>query len=327
MKILVTGANGFVGRNLCVELSRRKDVELVRFDVDDSDSLLHAALAKADVIFHLAGVNRPKDLDDFRKGNAAFTEALCRKLIALGRAPKIVLSSSIQAEQANPYGASKRAAEESLRIYAQQTGAAAVVHRLKNLFGKWCRPNYNSVTATFCHNIANNVPIQISDREARVELTYIDDVVQAFLAELVDPREGFRFTDALPSHNVVLGELADLIVSFRQSRSSLLLPDFSKPFVRALYATFLSYLPTDSFGYGLDIKTDPRGCLAEFVKQPAFGQVFVSRTKPGITRGNHFHDTKVEKFLVVEGRAVIRFRAVNNAKVLEYRCEVRNFGS
>ena len=230
-------------------------------------------------------MNRPKDVAEFRKGNSELTESLCARLVALGRAPKIVLSSSIQADLGNPYGESKRAAEESLRDYANQTGAAVVVHRLKNLFGKWCRPNYNSVTATFCHNIANNLPIQISDRENRVDLTYIDDVVQSFLAELVDRRAGFRYAEALPSYNVRLGELADLIGSFKQSRSSLLLPDFSNPFVRALYATYLSYLPTDAFGYGLDIKTDPRGCLAEFIKQPAFGQIFVSRTKPGITRG------------------------------------------
>lgn len=325
MKVLVTGASGFVGRNLCVELSRRNDVELVRFDVDDPDSVLYAALAQADVIFHLAGVNRPKDVAEFRTGNAELTESLCGKLVALGRAPKIVLSSSIQADLGNPYGASKRAAEESLRSYASQTGAAVVVHRLKNLFGKWCRPNYNSVTATFCHNIANSLPIQISDRENRVDLTYIDDVVQAFLGELVDHRAGFRFAEALPSHNVTLGELADLIGNFKQSRSSLLLPDFSKPFVRALYATYLSYLPTDSFGYGLDIKSDPRGCLAEFIKQPAFGQIFVSRTKPGITRGNHFHHTKVEKFLVVEGQAVVRFRALQSAEVIEYRVRGEEF--
>jgi UDP-2-acetamido-2,6-beta-L-arabino-hexul-4-ose reductase len=325
MKVLVTGANGFVGRNLCVELARRQDIELVRFDVDDSNTALHKALGAADVIFHLAGVNRPKDLDEFRKGNAELTEILCRALAALGRTPKIVLSSSIQAEQQNPYGVSKRAAEESLRVYAEQTGAAAVVHRLKNLFGKWCRPNYNSVTATFCHNVANDLPIQISDRANRVDLTYIDDVVEAFLGELADPRGGFRFADALPSHIVTLGELADLIQSFKKSRSSLLLPDFSKPLVRALYATYLSYLPTDDFSYGLDIKTDPRGSLAEFIKQPAFGQVFVSRTKPGITRGNHFHHTKVEKFLVVEGQAVIRFRSIQADHVLEYRVRGEEF--
>ena len=319
MKVLVTGASGFVGRNLCVELARRTELELRRFDLDSPEHALEDGLAEAEVVYHLAGVNRPRTVDEFHEGNTEFTRRICSRLVALGRKPKLVLSSSTQASTDNPYGASKRAAEESLRAYAEKTGAAAVVYRLKNLFGKWCRPNYNSVTATFCHNIAHGLPIQISDPGHRVDLTYIDDVVAAFMAELGDARPGFRVAEDLPSHTIALGDLAELVTSFRDSRNTLHLPDVSQAFVRALYATYLSYLPTDQLGYQLAIKSDPRGSLAEFIKQPAFGQLFVSRTKPRITRGNHFHHTKVEKFLVVEGEAVIRFRLVEGDDVVAYR--------
>jgi UDP-2-acetamido-2,6-beta-L-arabino-hexul-4-ose reductase len=325
MKVLVTGANGFVGRNLCVELARRSDVDLIRFDVDTPARSLDDGLAKAELVFHLAGVNRPESVDEFHKGNAELTRRICAKLIALGGKPKIVLSSSIQAELDNPYGLSKRVAEESIRAYVEKTNAAGVVYRLKNLFGKWCRPNYNSVTATFCHNVANGLPIQISEPASVVELTYIDDVVTAFMTELPDKRPGFRMADTLPSHPISLGDLAGLVHGFRDSRTTLQPPEFSRSFVRALYATYLSYLPTDGFAYGLDVKTDPRGRLAEFIKQPCFGQLFVSRTRPGITRGNHFHHTKVEKFLVVEGEAVIRFRPIEGSEVTQYRVRGEDF--
>ena len=319
MKILVTGAHGFVGRNLCVELARRDDVELSRFDVDSPAGSLEQGLVEAEVIYHLAGVNRPQTVDEFHEGNTGLTRRICSRLAELGRKPKLVLSSSIQAAMDNPYGVSKRAAEESLRDYAEKTGAAVVVYRLKNLFGKWCRPNYNSVTATFCHNIANGLPIQISDPNNRVDLTYIDDLVAAFMTELDDGRAGFRTAPDSPSQTISLGDLAALVTSFKDSRTTLVLPEVTRRFERAVYATYLSYLPTDQFGYELPTKSDPRGSLAEFIKQPAAGQVFVSRTKPGITRGNHFHHTKVEKFLVVEGEAVIRFRPIEGEDVISYR--------
>jgi len=325
MKVLVTGANGFVGRNLCVELARRSDVDVLRFDVDTPARGLDDGLAQAEIVFHLAGVNRPESVDEFHKGNAELTRRICAKLIALGGKPKIVLSSSIQAELDNPYGLSKRVAEESIRAYVEKTNAAGVVYRLKNLFGKWCRPNYNSVTATFCHNVANGLPIQISDPANLVDLTYIDDVIAAFLAELGDKRPGLRMAEALPSHQISLGELAGLVQGFRDSRTTLQPPEFSRAFVRELYATYLSYLPTDGFAYSLDVKTDPRGKLAEFLKQPCFGQLFISRTRPGITRGNHFHHTKVEKFLVVEGEAVIRFRPIEGSAVTQYSVRGEDF--
>ena len=318
MKVFVTGSAGFVGRNLSVALARQQDVQVCAYDVDGSPSDLDGGLADADLIFHLAGVNRPRTIDEFSVGNAGFTGELCQRLLAIGRKPKIVLSSSVQAELDNPYGTSKRAAEAVIRDYVQQSGAAGVVYRLKNLFGKWCRPNYNSVTATFCHIIALGLPILISDPSNIVDLTYIDDVVAAFLAELTDTRPGFRMAVPLPSHQISLGDLAALITSFRDSRQTLLLPDFSQPFVRALHATYLSYLPADAFAYALPIKSDDRGSLGEWIKQAGLGQIFISHTKPGSMRGNHYHHSKVEKFLVVQGEAVIRFRQIEGDEAIEY---------
>ncbi|MDX9787086.1 MAG: NAD-dependent epimerase/dehydratase family protein [Desulfobacterales bacterium] len=321
MKVLVTGSKGFVGKNLCAVLRHREDVELLEYDIDNSLQDLDSALEKADCIIHLAGVNRPKNMDEFETGNAGSLDTICTRLETMGRAPKIVLSSSIQADLENPYGLSKRHAELRLKAYAEKTGAACVVYRLKNLFGKWCRPNYNSVTATFCHNIARGLPIQVSDPAYEFELTYIDDVVKMFVGELAEGATGFRFGSALSARKITLGELADKIRCYRDVRQTLRLPNFESAFDRALYATYLSYLEEEDFGYALDVKSDERGSLAEFIKSPALGQIFVSHTKPGITRGHHFHHTKTEKFLVVKGTAVIRFRHIERDEVIEY--EVR----
>jgi UDP-2-acetamido-2,6-beta-L-arabino-hexul-4-ose reductase len=322
MNVLVTGAAGFVGRNLVSALRVRADVRVFEYDIATPEASIEEALAVADAVYHLAGVNRPRDPAEFHAGNAVSTEEICGRLTALGRRPMIVLSSSIQAELDNPYGRSKRAAEDAVRRYCAQTGAPGVVYRLKNLFGKWCRPNYNSVTATFCHNIARGLAIRMSDPENELDLTYIDDVVAAFLGESRrdDRTAAFRMAEPLPSYRTTVGELAGLVESFRASRTTLRVPDFSSPFVQALYATYMSYLETDDFSYPLAVRTDDRGGLAEFVKSPPFGQLFVSRTRPGVTRGNHYHHTKVEKFFVVEGEAVIRFRSIlGDGQVIEYR--------
>jgi UDP-2-acetamido-2,6-beta-L-arabino-hexul-4-ose reductase len=317
--VLVTGARGFVGRNLCAALRRDNAIALLELDIDDSPATLEAALEKTDVIFHLAGVNRPKNPEEFESGNATLLDRICRMLREMQKAPKIVLTSSIQADLNNPYGRSKRHAEEILAAFANESRTSAVAYRLKNLFGKWCRPNYNSVTATFCHNIANDLPIQISDPANEVELTHIDDVVTAFIAELDAMEAGFRFADPLPSITITLGQLADKLYFYKKMRDTLLIPDLEDRFELALYGTYLSYLAEDDFGYGLDIKSDQRGSLAEFIKSPAMGQIFVSRTKPGVTRGDHFHHTKTEKFLVLQGSAVIRFRHIESDQVLEYK--------
>lgn len=329
MNVLVTGSKGFVGRNLCSVLRTLESIQFVEFDCDNTSAELEAMLCEADVIFHLAGVNRPKNDEEFRSGNTGLTEELCSILQRLERSPKIILASSIQAELDNPYGSSKLQAEQVLQGFAEITGARTVVYRFKNLFGKWCRPNYNSVTATFCHNIAHGLPVTISDPCRSLELTYIDDVVAALVGEI--PAEegvkesGFAFGADLTAVSITLGELAGLITSFRASRQTLVLPGFDSLFVRALYATYLSYLEGDDFAYPLQIRTDDRGSLAEMIKSNAFGQIFVSRTKPGITRGNHYHHTKTEKFMVVEGDAVIRFRHINDTDIIEHRVSGKDF--
>jgi UDP-2-acetamido-2,6-beta-L-arabino-hexul-4-ose reductase len=323
MHVLITGAEGFVGKNLAVGLNRIDGLELFKFDIESTEEELDSALSESDIIFHLAGVNRPKDPADFRKVNTGFTGEICEKLIKMGRSPKIVLASSIQAKLDNPYGASKLAAEQAIKSYTEKTGAVGVVYRLKNLFGKWCRPNYNSVTATFCYNIAHGLPINISDPANEVDLTYIDDVIDAFVNELksMSDEKGFRITEPLVSYKITLKELSDLISSFHNHRHTFHLPDFSSPFVRSLYATYLSYLEPQDLLYGLEIKSDNRGSLAEFIKTPHMGQIFVSRTKPGITRGNHHHATKTEKFFVVEGHAMIRLRNIKDNSLIEFEVQ------
>jgi len=324
MKVLVTGAKGFVGRNLVVMLGKQSGVEIIEYDLDDPSSVLDAGLAQADVIFHLAGVNRPEKPEDYATGNTVFTEKICETLLLLKRSPLIIFSSSIQAALDNPYGKSKLKAEEALIKFAEKSGARVVIFRMKNVFGKWCRPNYNSGVATFCYNIARNIPITISDRANEVHLVYIDDVCMtmmeaAGLIQAIDkhyvPATSDTYADIMPSFKITLGELVETIQSFKKSRSSLKVPSFNDPFIYRLYATYLSYLEETNFAYGLDIKTDSRGCLAEFIKSESFGQIFVSSTKPGITRGNHYHHTKTEKFLVVQGEAVIRFRKIGEKAI------------
>lgn len=347
MNILVTGAKGFVGKNLVVMLKGLTGVDIVEYDINSPANLLDEGLAAADIIFHLAGVNRPEKPEDYFTGNTDFTMELCNRLHALDRKPTIIFSSSIQAAMDNPYGTSKRQAEDTLILFAGKTGSQIVIFRLKNVFGKWCRPNYNSVVATFCHNLARNLPITISNRANEVALVYVDDVCTAMMEAAGLSKvpsghfvlsAGSLYADVLPSFKITLGELADTINSFQELRSSLLVPRFENPFIYRLYATYLSYLENSDFSYSLDIKTDNRGCLAEFLKSAACGQIFVSRTKPGITRGNHFHHTKAEKFLVVQGQAIIRFRKIElwtqekekreeekKSEIIEYRVNGEEF--
>jgi len=317
-QVLITGGHGFLGRNLAAHLSARKDCAVTVIGREESADELRSALADTDIVFHLAGVNRPKHVSEFDAGNAGSTEILVSMLREAGRAPKIVLSSSIQAAFDNPYGMSKARAEQVLREFAAEAGASIRIYRLKNLFGKWCRPNYNSVTATFCHNIARDLPISVSDSARELDLSYVDDVVAAFLAELNSDVQGQDGPDVV-SYRLTLGDLAGRIQAFRDMRSTLRLPDFSDPFNRALYATYLSYMPDTCREYELEIKSDLRGSLAEFVKSDSFGQIFISRTRPGITRGNHYHHTKTEKFFVVEGEGLIRMRPIEGTEVHEYR--------
>jgi UDP-2-acetamido-2,6-beta-L-arabino-hexul-4-ose reductase len=319
--VLITGADGFLGRNLSTALSRRGDVNRLLFDLRNSEEELRQWVAEADVVFHLAGVNRPDRVEQLEEGNTQFTQRLASLIRESGRRPRVIMSSSVQAVLDNPYGASKRRAEVALRELAGQTGASVSIFRLKNVFGKWSRPNYNSVVATFCHNVAHDLPIEISDPNRCVELVYVDDVVEAFLGEmdgrprregaLVDP-------DPIPSYRLTLGDLADRVRFFRAMHETLRVPDLSVRFNRQLYATYQSYIPAESWEYGPEIRRDERGDLAELVKSPHFGQIFVSRTRPGVTRGNHYHDTKTEKFMVLAGEGVIRFRHVDRDEILEF---------
>jgi len=317
--VLVTGSAGFVGRNLVEVLRLRDDVALTTFNIENDCSELRALISNADFIFHLAGVNRPQNEEGFRTGNTGLTEQIVRELQQQGRAVPVVLCSSTQAAQDNPYGLSKRKAEESVFAYARETGASTFVYRLPNLFGKWCRPNYNSVVATFCHNIANDLPIQVNDPNHQMILAYIDDVVSAFIATLAGQavlNDGFAVVE--PVHTIKLGEIVDLLEGFKASRGKLNLPDFSDPLAKKLYSTYLSYLPTDGFSYPLKMNIDDRGSFTEFLRTPDRGQVSVNISKPGITKGNHWHHTKNEKFLVVSGQGVIRFRKIGTEEIVEY---------
>ena len=320
MKVLVTGSNGFIGRNLCVTLENREDMEVLRFDVGQSLDDLKALCGEADFIFHLAGVNRPENVEEFQTGNLGLTETLLSILEEQRRFVPVVLSSSTQALLDNPYGVSKRQAEERIFEWGRKNGVPVIVYRFPNVFGKWCRPNYNSVVATWCHAIARGEAIRIDDPKKTLTLVYIDHVV----AELLKAMEGHPTLDAegfgvVPvSFQATLADLARRLQAFRDSRDTLLLPDSADLFDKCLYATYLSYLPETGLAYDLFTRDDPRGSLAEFLKSPHCGQMFVSRTKPGITRGHHWHHTKVEKFLVVEGEAEIRFRRVGQDEMVSY---------
>ena len=331
MNILVTGANGFVGKNLCATLNAIKEgadqsfaisskLNLFEYDVDSDPALLDEYCAKADFVFNLAGVNRPKEQEEFMAGNFGFASTLLAMLKKHNNKCPVVLSSSTQAALENPYGQSKKAGEDLFFQYSKETGAKVLVYRFPNVFGKWCRPNYNSAVATFCYNIAHDLPIRINDGSVMMKLVYIDDVV----TELIHALEGKPsacaggFCAVPIEHTIKLGEIADLIVSFRASRESRSVPDMSDAFSQKLYATYLSYLPEDQFSYPLSMNADARGSFTEIIRTPERGQFSVNISKPGITKGNHWHHSKNEKFLVVSGRGVIRFRKVGEEKVLEY---------
>ncbi len=326
MKILVTGSAGFVGRNLVLEL-RNRGHEILACTLETTKEELEQYTKECGFVFHLAGVNRPKEEKEFFEGNAGFTEELLALLVKAGNRAPVALSSSIQAERDNPYGRSKHQAEDFLFAHREQTGAPVYVYRLPNLFGKWSMPNYNSVVATFCYNIARGLPVTIHDPDSEVPLCYIDDLVGEFLRclggkpTIHENREnGYlgRYCTVPEVYRRTVGQIASLLEGFRESRKTLSLPDLSDPFERKLYSTYLSYLPEDSFSYPLATHSDHRGSFTEFLRTPDRGQVSVNVSKPGITKGNHWHHTKNEKFLVVSGQGLIRFRRVDGNEILEY---------
>jgi UDP-2-acetamido-2,6-beta-L-arabino-hexul-4-ose reductase len=330
MNILITGAKGFIGKNLIAELNNIKegkakgynltsDLNLFAYDIDSDPALLNDYCKEADFVFHLAGVNRPKDQSEFMEGNFGFISVLLDTLKKQGNNCPVMLSSSIQAELDNPYGISKKAGEDLLFEYGRETGAEVLIYRFPNVFGKWCRPNYNSAVATFCHNIAHNLPIQVNDRNAQMTLVYIDDVVKELISALEShPHKADDFCKVPVEYRITLGEIVDLIYSFKESRKDLQVPDLSDAFTKKLYSTYLSYLPEDQFSYPLKMNMDERGSFTEFLKSPDRGQISINISKPGITKGQHWHHTKNEKFLVVSGKGVIRFRKIDDENVLEY---------
>jgi len=323
--ILITGAAGFIGRNLVAALKRRDDVRLILFDVNTEPGVLDTGLAEADLIYHLAGINRPKDESEFVTGNTSLTEQMLARLAELGRTPTFVLSSSAQAELDTPYGRSKRAAEDAVLKFNKKTGAPVCVYRFPGIFGKGSRPNYNTVVATFCHNIARGLDITVNDPDREMELAYIDDVVAAFLRHLDGaPDPARQRYSVYRTFRVTLRELADRIRRLHAIRTTLTVPDLDDDFMICLHATYLSFLPEDGFGYPVKLNSDNRGWLFELIKSENFGQVFVSNTLPGITRGNHYHDTKVEKFCVIQGQGVVRFRRIDSDRILEYPVDDRS---
>jgi len=319
MKILITGAKGFIGKNLVAELKNRKYSDIFEYDIDTDPALLDEYCKEADFVFHLAGVNRPKDQSEYMEGNFGFTSTLLNTLKKYNNTCPVMISSSIQATLDNPYGKSKKAGEDLLFNYSKETGAKVLVYRFPNVFGKWCRPNYNSAIATFCYNIARDLPIKVNDPSVVMKLVYIDDVVN----ELINALEGKEnrigdFCEIPVVHKITLGEIVDLIYLFKKSREERSIPNMSDPFTKKLYSTYLSYLPENNFSYELKMNIDNRGSFTEFIRTLDRGQVSVNISKPGITKGNHWHHTKNEKFLVVSGKGVIRFRKIDSDKIIEY---------
>ena len=323
---LVTGSRGFIGKNLIVALKRTGRYRILEFDLENSYEDLKAYCSKADAVVHLAGVNRPEKEEEYHQGNVEFTQDLLKIIDNAGSCPLIIFSSSIQADLDNPYGKSKKRAEELLKSWANERSGTVLIYRLPNVFGKWCRPNYNSAVATFCYNIARNLDIHINDPNRILELVYIDDVVNEFSNVLEEEFPGgAHYREVKPVFKINIVKLVNLLKEFKESRKTLRLPNFNDNFVKRLYATYMSYLPENEFAYSVSIKSDRRGDLAELMKSLNSGQIFTSRTRPGEIRGNHYHDSKVEKFIVIDGEALISFRNIIKNEIIEYYVSGRDF--
>ena len=324
MKVLITGANGFVGKNLQLHLAERKDVQVVRFTRSNVVADLPGLLQGVDFVFHLAGVNRPQDPQEFATGNVDLTQALCQAVCAMaeawGNRVPIIYTSSTQTGRDNPYGQSKLGAEGVLLAIEHSHQVPVHIFRLPNVFGKWCKPNYNSAVATFCHNIARDLLIQVSDPAAPLTLVYVDDVIERFV-QLMDGADAAvdadGFATVAPQYTTSVGELARQIQVFKDSRATLMTERVGTGLVRALYATYVSYLPVESFTYTVPQYADPRGMFAEMLKTPDCGQFSFFTAHPGITRGGHYHHSKTEKFLVIRGQARFKFRHMQTGQVHE----------
>lgn len=321
--ILITGAGGFVGRNLVATLHAMGCKDLLLFEKDDTVDTLADYCRRAAFVVHLAGINRPKDPSEFYSGNAGLTDTMLHLLAESGNRAPVLVTSSIQAALDNDYGKSKKQAEDAIFAHGETTGAPVYVFRMEGVFGKWCRPNYNSVVATFCHNIARGLPIEVRAPAYELPLVYIDDVVACILDAMQNhhaERDTEGYCRIHPVHRVTLGHLAELIEGFSEARKGSLEVPYLAPgsFEKKLYSTYLSYLPTDQFAYDLNMHCDDRGSFTEALRSPERGQVSVNISKPGIVKGNHWHHTKNEKFLVVQGEGVIRFRRIDCKEIIEY---------
>lgn len=308
MRIVVTGADGFIGRNLCVHLAEMRSHEVAAIVRGSTPADMSAALTGADFVFHLAGVNRPVDDQEFVTGNVDFTARLCATLVALRRPVPIAFASSISAALDTPYGRSKRAAEDVLEAHGAAMGAAIHVFRLPNVFGKWCRPNYNSVVATFCHNVIRDLPIRIDNPATKLRLLHVDDVIRSLVALLDSKHVSGQRPTVEPEYSISLGELAQQITAFKNCRTTLMVERVGTGLTRALYATYVSHLPVEQFIYDIPSYVDPRGSFSEMLKTADSGQFSFFTAHPGVTRGGHYHHSKTEKFLVIQGEARFRFR-------------------
>lgn len=319
MKILITGAKGFIGQNLIEKLKELKVHTIFPYDLESTPEDLDKFTKECDFVYHLAGVNRPKDEKEFLEGNFGFTSVLLNNLKKHNNKAPVMISSSIQAALNNPYGISKKAGEDLMRTYSKETGAKVYIFRFENVFGKWARPNYNSAVATFSYNIANDLPITVNDPNVDMQLIYIDDVING-LIRLLDDKSSVleQVSEIKPVYKVKLGYIAELLYSYKESRNNLSVPKLDDDFQKKLYSNYLSYLPENKFIYDLKMNVDNRGSFTEFIKTNDRGQFSVNISKPGITKGNHWHHTKTEKFLVVSGTGVIRFRKINTNEVIEY---------
>lgn len=313
MRVLVTGANGFIGKNLLLHFQEKGGIDVLPFTREHSTDDLPTLLEGVDWVFHLAGINRPQHPEEFVTGNTGLTEQLCTAIKASGKQIPVVYTSSIQAKRDNDYGSSKRAAEEALLALQQDTGNPVYIYRLPNVFGKWARPNYNSAVATFCHNVARDLPIQINDPSAVIRLVYVDDVVDSFMAllagvESINTRIDSAYVEVAPEYRISVGELADQLYRFKATRDNLITEPVGTGLVRALYSTYVSYLTPERFTYPVQQHGDARGVFVEMLKTPDAGQFSFFTAHPGITRGGHYHHSKTEKFLVIKGKACFRFR-------------------
>ena len=318
--VLVTGAKGFIGKNLILGLRELSNIQIKSFDKEDDINTLKKFIQESDFIFHLAGVNRTESVEEFEKVNTGLTKEIINLLEEMDKKIPIAITSSIQAELDNPYGKSKKMAEDELTKYSKQNKVPVYIYRLPNVFGKWSRPNYNSVVSTFCYNISHNLDINILDPMKELELVYIDDVVSEFVSLLAKEERNLRkyFYNIKRVFKIPVGKLTEKIYQIRDIRKTLIVPDLSDDFMRLLHATYLSYLDENDFLYEMNLKEDNRGNFIELVKSRTFGQVSISRSKKGVIRGNHYHNTKNEKFCLLQGKAVIRLRNILDDKIIPY---------